>query len=368
MDVRFDAHTLNVEGVTVSLDGIPLLRCPKCETIYLPHHTKQIVAYFIGEAHRTKETKVTLTPTGINAKRFPFGKVEFVYSAMDHDFIPGLARPWNEGFLTPVFFNAAVLNKYSQDPTYRLDLAADSYGSIMKGDDINVQFGINRAGKVFMWLGDIAELPENEQYYLRSENVESDHDVCSEFYDAQIECVFAQPSLENRALRARSELNKRCKAKFGDDLYQLHGEIARVVENLRRPLFWEEKHVAPAAESFNRVMVESLNVGLLRKELEPHVAKDELKGLKGLKLLELWIGKSLGSADAKTLTLPFFVLYDFRVLTCHLASDESREKLLASINERLSLGKANVNLEAIYFALLPKLSASLEKILSLVSA
>lgn len=37
-----------------------------------------------------------------------------------------------------------------------------------------------------MWLGDIARLPDAEQYYLRSENIDSDHSIGSEFYDGQI--------------------------------------------------------------------------------------------------------------------------------------------------------------------------------------
>lgn len=68
----------------------------------------------------------------------------------------------------------------------------------------------------------------------------------------------------------------------------------------------------------------------------------------------------------KPITLPFFVLYDFRVLTCHLASDDTREKMLASINERLGLASTNTEMDAIYFALLPKLADSLAAITALV--
>jgi hypothetical protein len=366
MDVRFDPHKVAVDEVAVTFRDVPLLRCPKCEVIYLPNRAKEVAAFFVEKSKKNGKRAVEVYPTGVRAKRFPYGEVHFLYSALDHDFIPGLARPWDDGFLTPVFFRASVLNKYAQDPTYVLDLFSDTYGSILKGNEINVQFGINRSGKIVMWLGDIAQLPVAEQHYLRSENIESDHDVFSEFYDAQIDCVFAELSMENRAVRARSDLNARCREILGEDLYQLHGEIARVIEDLRRPLFWEEKHVAPAAESFNRIMVESLNVAVLKKQLEPRVAKENLKNVKGLKLLQAWLEKALGSAEAAQLCSPFFVLYDFRVLVCHLTSDASRDEKLAAINERLGLQKANQKLDAIYFALLPKLSDSLQKIGKLV--
>jgi len=366
MDMGIHNYAFDVNGVRVDLNEMPLLHCKQCGMLVLPDHAKRIVDYFVEKARETNKLQVEVKPTGAKTKRFPFGAVKFSYSALDYDFIPGLARPWNDGFLTPVFFNAAVLNKYAQDPSYTLDLFSDTYGSIIKNDEINIQFGINRAGKVIMWLGDIAELPDKEQFYLRSENIDSDHDVCSEFYDAQIGCVFSEPSIENRAMHARSKLNEQCKATLGNDLYQLHGEISRVIEGLRRPLFWEEKHVAPAAESLNRIMVESLNVSMLRTQLTPHCAPGELKSLKGLKLLEQWLSKCFGAADARSQTLPFFVLYDFRILMCHLASDETQEDSLLSINERLGLDKDNTSLQAIYFSLLPKITASLESILALV--
>lgn len=368
MDVTLAPRVLSVDSVAVTFDGVPLLRCSKCQTIRLPDRAKLLAAHFVEQALMKNEPAVKITPTGVLAKRFPsYTTVEFDYSALDHDFIPGLTRPWNEGFFTPVFFAAAVLNKYAQDPAYALELFSDTYGSIIKGDEINIQFGITRTGKVIMWLGDIGKLPEAEQHYLRSENVASDHDICSEFYDAQMECVFAKPSAEQQAIRTRFELNVRCREKLGDDLYQLHGEIAQVVENLRRPIFWEEKHVAPAAESFNRIIVESLNVAALKSWLAPHVAKDDLKNLKGLKLLQRWIETGLRSADAAALCLPFFVLYDFRVLVCHLTSIDTHEEKLATINERLGLDRANQQLDVIYLTLLQRVSDSLQKIVALVA-
>lgn len=47
-----------------------------------------------------------------------------------------------------------------------------------------------------MWLGDIAKLDINEQHYLCSENINSDHDIASEFYEGQIEVQWAEPSKE----------------------------------------------------------------------------------------------------------------------------------------------------------------------------
>ncbi len=65
-----------------------------------------------------------------------------------------------------------------------------------------------------MWLGDIAKLPVNEQYYLRSENIESDHSIGSEFYDAQIMCQPSEHSKEDHLFKIRSEFLEQCFKRF----------------------------------------------------------------------------------------------------------------------------------------------------------
>lgn len=366
MDISFETYVHTEDGVKVVLQGVPLLRCPACMTFELPIRTRAVIGSAIRTAKENGKGSIEIKPTGAATKRYAYGKADFLYSPLDYDFIPGLRRMDDDGFLTPVFFNPAVLNKYATDPSYKLDLFSDTYGSIAKGDEFDIAFGINRSRKVFMWLGDIDALPVAEQYHLRSENIESDHDVKSEFYDGQIGAVFSGPSLENRAIHARAAVNQRCREKYGWELYQLPTEIARVIEGLHRPVFWEERHVRTVAEALNRVMTESIDVTALKKAIEPHVNPGKLKSLKGLKLLELWLEHVLNVQDPKPLTLPFFVLYDFRVLTCHLTSDSTREQQFASICTRLALDAGNKNLEPVYLALLQQLEASLNAIRRLI--
>ncbi len=60
---------------------------------------------------------------------------------------------------------------------------------------------------------------------------------------------------------------------------------------------------------------------------------------------------------------PFFVLYDFRVLVCHLRSNESRVDLLARINERLGLEIDNQSYELIYDMLFVEMEKSYTEIM-----
>ncbi|MBD1926542.1 hypothetical protein H6F74_09840 [Trichocoleus sp. FACHB-90] len=368
LDFCFDRYTLTYDSVTIYLLNIPLLRCAHCVKYYFPEKTKSLLLTVLDQAKKSGNTVVRLSPRQDYERRFEYGQVDFLYDHRDYENIPGLQRPWNNGSLTPVFFNLAVLNKYSQHPDYQLDLFSKTYGIIEKGSEFSIAFGINRNRKVFMWLGDIDKLPLNEQYYLRSENVESDHDLYSEFYESQIEVQFSNPSPENFLFHVRSETNQTCREERGGYLHTFEGEISKVIENLDRPVFWQEKHVKPVVEALNEVMVESLDTQFLKGELKDLCRKDDLKGLGSLKLFEKWIDKVLKCPKFADIALPFYVLYDFRILSSHLILDARREATLRSINQRLGLAEDNANYELIYDVLIGKLKESYEIIFAHLQA
>jgi hypothetical protein len=363
LEFCFDKYAITFEGINMYLSDIPLLRCDSCVKYYFPDKTKAEILNASEQAKQQGKPELRLSPRQDFRRRFDYGQVEFLYDHRDYENIPGLQRPWDDGFLTPVFFNLAVLNKYSQHPDYRLDLSSKSYGNISNNDEFAISFGINRNRKVIMWLGDIDKLQLNEQHYLRSENVESDHDLCSEFYESQIEVQYSNPSPENALFHARAEAIRICQRERGGYLHTFEGEISKVIENLDRPVFWQEKHVSSVIEALNRVMVESLDSQFLKTELESLSGKNDLKGLRSLKLFERWIEKVLHIPSFSDISLPFYVLYDFRVLSSHLISDSKKQEILRSINQRLNLSKENENYELIYDSLINKLRKSYETII-----
>lgn len=92
---------------------------------------------------------------------FKFAKAPFLYDPDDYFYIPGRNRPFDVGFLTPVFFKREVLLKYDNSPSYRVQFASTTYGTIYTGGEY-ISFGINKNGLVVMRLGDIAKMPESE--------------------------------------------------------------------------------------------------------------------------------------------------------------------------------------------------------------
>jgi hypothetical protein len=367
--IVLDEHCLNVNGLPVTLRGMPLLKNEVTGEIHLPIRTKYAIKIMVEEAERLGKGGVDLVPNPktFGKKRYEYAKeFNFVYSSIDYEFIPGLERPWNTGFLTPVFFNLSVLNKFTQHPGYGLDLFSETYGSIWYKEDWRIEFGINRSGKVIMWLGDIDGLPDSDKYFLRSENIDSDHDIHSEFYDAQIEVQWSEASRQSALLKLRNQINDEVKQAFDIPLYVLQGEVENVIKNLHRPVFWEQKHVAPAIESLNRIFVESIAVAELKKDVKRIDPNVNLSNIGGLKTLSTWLSKRTAMESVNQVMMPFFVLYDFRILVCHLIPAERSEGMLTSINSRLGIAENNANYEAIYDALIDHLNSSYAEILKFV--
>jgi hypothetical protein len=100
-----------------------------------------------------------------------------------YDFSESLST---DGYLTPVYFNIQVLIRYMYDSRFYCTFSSETYGSI-GNDDFDIEFGINSNSQVVFWLGDIMErIPTKEQFYLLVENISAQHNLASEFYDAQI--------------------------------------------------------------------------------------------------------------------------------------------------------------------------------------
>ena len=334
MDLVFSVFNEDVTGVQIHIENLPFLRCEKCNIDYLPEDSRFAIIYTHEQATKHKEKRAVVNRRKTN-QNFGFTNVPFLYDSDDYKYIPGLKRPHNEGFLTPVFFDREVLVKYDASPVYRLIFASRTYGEICRGDDYSISFGINKNGKVLMWLGDIATLPESEQYYLRSENVESDHSIGSEFYDGQIECIFTDKTPEDHLFECRSRFLESCFNRFGIKIAHLDKEVLRLALEFNPPVVDSEKEQQRIADALNKIYVESFDNGALGKILKS--MGDDPKKLGGLKRLQRILELTFTGAEVSSLMAPLFVLYDLRVAYSHLGSEEGKNKRFQSIQERLSL-------------------------------
>lgn len=375
-------------GEKIAFANVPLLMCGGCQKRYIPYQTKEMLDAFqqmledTEKPHRSidvvekeedkKEFSAEETETWYDFQKiknmfcndkFIAEKVKFLYDRDDYYFIPGLVRPWKIGFLTPVFFNIEVLLKYIHHPQYGLDIGADTFGYIYKGDEHYISFGINENNKVIMWLGDIIDLNVEEQFYLRSENVPSDHSIGSEFYEAQIEVRWAEASAERKLLKKRLEFNEKVRDNYNLAVAQLDTETLRVAKNIRKLLVNTNDAFKDLIIPLNELFVEAINNKDISKDLKQKYPelKEELKGKKGIKLLQLWLEKNTTGIDVNVEIAPLFVLYDLRLVSAHLYSDDSREELLESCCTRLGLEGTERNYIIIANTLIGKLDEMYDK-------
>ena len=145
-------------GEKIAVEHTPFLVCDVCQKRYISPLAKELLDELkkLVESAEQEEEKNTIEVNQeqgdtssesikqwydfnkikreICCDKYIAEKVKFIYDKDDYYFIPGLIRPWKIGFLTPVFFNIEVLLKYIHHPLYGLDIGADTFGYIYKGD------------------------------------------------------------------------------------------------------------------------------------------------------------------------------------------------------------------------------------------
>jgi len=351
----------NVDGVQILIDKLPMLVCPNCGETYFPLRTRIQLRGIIEEAKKRGVDTFRGKRNGSTGnEKFDFCKnVNFDYDSTDYITIPALYRPFNKGALTPVFFKKEVLQKFGSDPNYTLEQGSNTYGTIYHPHGY-ISYGITRNNKVICWLCDLDELPEEEQKYFSSFNIPSDHDIASEFYAAQIEVQWGSHSNENQLFENIKLVNKKCKKNFGFEIFKENDP--QKLQDITRPIFWDEKNVQPVVNSLNKTCIESINQDVLKSDISKKEPDFDLGGLRGLKLLEKYISINFPQLNAEQVMKPFYVLYDFRKVLSHdTGSDE--EKILKSCYERMGISP-ETGFEGLYDSIVSECGKSLDEIIN----
>lgn len=253
-------------------------------------------------------------------------------------------------FLRPVHFDRHVLVKYLYDPRIAVDFASETYGTVF-GDDWHISFGLNAKRSVIAWLGDLEDLPVVEQHHWAGSNVPSDHDVQSEFHDAQIDAVFTEPTVGVRALNSLTRWNDAFAAKHGSTLYRGR-DLDQRLEDVRRYrsliINREDDFVCYVSE-----LNEIINEDVDNKSVRTFLATTSIAvppDTKGNKLLGLVYKDFLG--DSANAIAPFFYLYDLRLWADHGMGD----KKLLDVAAKLGVSDPR-DYEAMMTALLTALEA-----------
>lgn len=325
--------------------NLPFYECRNCQEIAYAVPEDEVKEMAREHLNNLSDGCYEIPIIGENEKFDKFDGLNLIYDARDYYYLPGLKVPWDKGFLTPVFFDIKLLLSYNHDPDYRVYLNSFSTVSIIKGDNpiMFYGFGVNRNGKLFTWLGDLYEFlsePENKEHLHRflSYNIESDHDIISNFYFAQIEASVEESDNEGRIFDLIINFGELMFSKFGIKVYD--SDIVSLKNEYKSPIINGKDQVFNAYKNLNSLLIESLNKKSLKEQLKDDVSSKELKGLGSLKLLNLFMKHKLSIENSEEVISPMFVLYDLRILDSHLSSDEGFKEDYSDCKQRMGVSES----------------------------
>ncbi len=287
----------------------------------------------------------------------------FIFDVSDTNKYPGLTRPWDATppYLTPVFFKKEVLIRYFYHPRYMCQFCSETYGTLSSRiNDFSVPFGVNSNNKVLIWYGDLMQAPADEQVYLRLENIQSDHIIDSEFYDAQIKSEFTAPIREMNIVQLKYKIQDLAASRFNTNIFKIttkesFKEIIEKCSRFKRITFGHEDDLKRFVSEWNELLVEDIDHDSIKTLLDKK-SITYTNGSKGNKILEIFIKDILNISE--NIIAPFFYLYDLRIWADHSDAQSKYE----GVATQLGLSK-NAGNEEIYNLLIDNLLSFLEILL-----
>lgn len=357
---------IEIDNVKLSYEELHVLVCIDCHFACLPEYSKEIIDGCYQTAIERGEMMGIFSRKGYRKKFDYCTEQDFLYDHNDYYNIPGLSYDDEhsvEGFLTPVYFTKKVLLYFLQDPDYKVDLAAETYGQFSLKNEWSIPFGINRNDIVVFWLGDLSYLDNMTLSIMKPHNVESDHQlVVSEFYAGQMCCIWSHPNREIRICDQKNKLFAALEKTFGVSLFHLNDEIRQQKEQYVKPVIITEKTIEPTINMLHKVLIEGVNMAELKKLylkiVNPPDKEYEKWG--SIKFYEVLLKNIIsGNDDVRRVIAPLYLLNDFRQYYDHLLSKEAKESKRKNIIQSLGITSFD-NVVKIYDELLNRLAALFE--------
>ncbi len=201
-------------------------------------------------------------------------------------------NPGSPHYLTPVFFNKAVMAKYYNDPAkYRVE---DSH--LYCGGYWGLRLDNNHRNYVVVYLGDLGKISHKEQLYWKSFNVAPDGSVSDVAYRRGILGEWAdadEPALAFKFSYGRFRDGWR--EHFGWDLFKpLKPEDEHYWATLHVPASENQREFDDQVMSLSKVLVERLN----EREIAKHITVEQ--GDKGITKFQKYLDE-IGFPDRQEL-------------------------------------------------------------------
>ena len=173
------------------------------------------------------------------------------------------ANPEAPHFLTPVYFQRKVLERYNGDA--RNYTVTDSMITFL--NEWSIPFNINKENIVSVWLGDLGRIPYEEQQYWKAYNIPPKGGMDQKFIDRQLKNVWTDPSrLESKLVPALNKMNAIISEKYDDIIFKVLSDADKEIYNT---FMLPTNYSMPEYQSFLmklcKLVSESINVSLIKK-------------------------------------------------------------------------------------------------------
>ncbi len=365
-EVSIEPLKVTIENRVIRFKDIPLLKCIDCGLLYYTFYSKQMIDGVYKIMVKKRQCEGEHYYKGYREKFNYCIEQDFNYDHRDFYSIPGLCideEHSEKGFLTPVFFTKKALLSFMIDPDYSLELFSETYGYLKQGGVWGVPFGLNRNGKIVFWLGDLSIMDEVTLNTLKPHNIESDHQVIdSEFYAAQMCCVWSEPNRELKVCYKKIELFDALNKKYNISLHHLTNEVKEQMSGFQKPLIITERVIEPAINMLHKTLIEGVNINEFRKLYINIVSKPQrgYEGWKSIKLYEALLNEVItGDLDLRAIMSPLYLLNDLRQYFDHLLPMEKKEEIRNNIIQSFKVESFR-NIEEIYECLINGLNILFE--------
>ena len=229
-------------------------------------------------------------------------------------------------FLTPVYFDRKVLDRYTNDPSnYKVD-----DGLIVFLDEWSLPFTINNDNKVIVWLGDLGRIPYNEQKHWKIHNNKPQGGIEKKFFQRQMMAQFTDSiTPEKKLFELIDEFNKIMHEKYGDIVFN---ELSEADSQIKSAFSIPTNNSTTAYQTYLmqlcKIVVESINTRLIQSIIPKERLTDENNRLFGSRLqLKVFLDE-LGIPGSEKLDNILKIIYNSRnKLAGHTGSIQEYNKV-----------------------------------------
>ncbi len=215
------------------------------------------------------------------------------------------------------YFRPAVLQRYLDDPSYKVSFHMRTWGSA-ESPSGSVVAGINSKGLVTAYARDIAKLRESEQLHWAAYNVVVDGEVCYELFETQMQQNPPHsPNVVELVGMARKAMRDALTTLLGVDCFRDHDlDERRKMRLTVGPVIPNESEVQHLAQTIYDWLIDPLAFGPLRDYLSlKNLTFDNQE--RQISLLQKVIATRVGEERAKALVAPLRMVGHLRVQAAH---------------------------------------------------